>query len=41
MITMLAETSYNSQWQTAHTYADFVGDIVGIMEWNTTYVDQW
>ena len=41
MITMLSEMSYNGHWQQAHTYADFVGDIVGIMEWNTTYIDQW
>ena len=32
MITMLSQTSFNGQWQTAHSYADFVGDIVGIME---------
>ena len=41
MITMLSQTSYNGQWQTAHSYADFVGDIVGIMEWNTTYANEW
>ena len=41
MITMLSQTSFNGQWQTAHSYADFVGDIVGIMEWNTTYANEW
>ena len=41
MITMLSQTNYNGNWGAAHTYADFVGDIVGIMEWNTTYIDQW
>ena len=41
MIRMLAETSYDGKYNPAHTYADFVGDIVGIMEWNTTMIDQW
>ena len=41
LITMLSETSFDGRWSDAHNYADFIGDIVGIMEWNTTMVDQW
>ena len=38
---MLSHTSFDDNWGKAHNYADFVGDIVGIMEWDTSYIDQW
>ena len=41
MIEMLKYTDFEGNYGQAHTYADFVGDIVGIMEWNTSYIDQW
>ena len=28
-------------WGNAHEYADFDGDIIGSVEWNTTYADEW
>ena len=41
MITMLAQTSFNGNWGNAHEYADFDGDILGVVEWNTTFDNQW
>ena len=41
LIQMLAQTSFDGNFGEAHNYADFVGDIIGVMEWNTTYIDQW
>ena len=41
MITMLAQTSFNGNWGNAHEYADFDGDILGVVEWNTTFENQW
>ena len=41
LIEMLAQTSFDGNFGSAHSYADFVGDIIGIMEWNTTFIDQW
>ena len=38
---MLAQTSFNGNWGNAHEYADFDGDILGVVEWNTTFEDQW
>lgn len=41
MIEMLSQTTFDGDFGAAHNYADFVGDIIGIMEWNTSYIDQW
>ena len=41
MITMLSQTSFNGNWNSAHQYADFGGDILGMLEWNTTMLDEW
>ncbi len=41
LITMLAAMNFDGNYGDAHTLADFGGDILGVVEWNTTYSDQW
>jgi hypothetical protein len=41
LVEMLAVTSFDGDFNEAHTLADFGGDILGVVEWNTSYVDQW
>lgn len=41
MVEMLAHTSFDGNFGQAHDYADFGGDILGMLEWNTSYINQW
>ena len=37
----VAELSFGGDFQAAHDYMDFGGDILGVMQWNTSFVGGW
>ena len=41
MIRMLADTSFGGNYQDAHNFADVGGDILGVVEWNSTFYVDW
>ena len=41
MIRMLADTSFGGSYSDAHTFADGGGDILGNVEWNSSFYVDW
>ncbi len=41
LIEMLAETTFDGDFGAAHDLADFGGDILGVVEWDTSYANKW
>ena len=41
MITMLADTTFGGNWDRAHTFADVGGDILGVVEWDSSFYANW
>ena len=41
LIEMLSETTFDGDFGKAHDLADFGGDILGVVEWDTSYADKW
>ena len=38
---MLADTTYDGDFNTAHDFADLGGDIIGVTEWDTSSANKW
>lgn len=41
LIRMLADTTFDGSFDSAHNLADFGGDILGVVEWNTSNANEW
>ena len=41
LIEMLAETTFDGDFNVAHDLADFGGDVLGVTEWDTSYANKW
>jgi len=41
LLEMLAQTTFDGDFQAGHDFADFGGDILGVVNWDTSDANRW